>query len=260
MRYASEFPALIALCLIASPSQADETAREIIERGMKARCEKIETLEKQRCEIITMQGKIYQADQNEVKELPATGDMQMDWPSSWRWNRDMTIKGGKMRLVLTVQNDKGWMEQSPQSAVEMNVIQLDDCKMEIYGRWLATLYPLKDKAFTFMALKNSRVGDEDVSVVKVMMRLRPDVYLSFSKKSGHLVKVAYRAREAGVELRKEHVFSDYKPFDGLLLPTKMIDMMQYGDQRATKSAEWTITGYKFVEKLSADTFAFPQKK
>ena len=29
---------------------------------------------------------------------------------------------------------------------------------------------------------------------------------------------------------------------------------------AAKSADWTITNYKFVEKLGADTFAFPQKK
>src|SRR5271166_3335388 len=98
MRHALGFPTLIAFCLIASPSQADDTAREIIERGMKARCEKIETLEKQRCEIITMQGKIYKAEQNEVKELPTTGEMIWDWPSSWRWNRDMMIKGAKMRF------------------------------------------------------------------------------------------------------------------------------------------------------------------
>ena len=45
----------------------------------------------------------------------------------------------------------------------------------------------------------------------------------FSKKSGLLLKVSYKATEEGTPVRKEHIFGDYKKFNGLLLPGKMTD-------------------------------------
>jgi hypothetical protein len=261
MRHGSEVLILIMFVLIASPAPADDAAREIIERAMKARSEKTDLLEKQRCGIIAMQGKMYMADQKGATELPATGEMQMEWPSSFRWNREILMDGAKKQLpTLCVRADAGWLEGPNHSVTEMSFIQLEETKMEMYGRWLTTLYPLKDKAFNFKLLKESRVGDEDVEVVKVMAKLRPDVYMYFSKKNAQLLKAAYKAREQGAEVRKEHLFSDYKTFDGLLLPAKMIDTMQFGDQSPSKSAEWTVTGYKFVEKLGDDVFTMPKMK
>jgi hypothetical protein len=161
---------------------------------------------------------------------------------------------------VSIQMEKGWKQELPDPAADMTLFEMEYAKIEMYGRWLATLYPLKDKAFTFVTLKDARVADEDVSVVKATMRLRPDVYLSFSKKTGQLVKVAYKARLSGLEKRVEHIFSDFKAFDGLTLPTKMIDTEQIGTQPLTKLAEWTFTGYQFVDKLPADTFVMPEKK
>jgi hypothetical protein len=260
MRHASEFLALIVFSLIASPLPADDTAREIIERGMKARCEKIEALDKQHCEIISMQGKVYSLNPKDDKEMAATGEIQVEWPSSFRWDREFVINGAKTRRTLAIQGDNGWLELAPQAPVEMNFIQMEEVKLEAYGRWLTTLYPLTDKAFTLALLKSSRVGDEDAHVIKATARLRPDVFMYFSKKNGHLLKVAYKARDSGVECRKEHLLSDYKAFDGLTLPAKMIDTLEYNGQSLKKSGEWTITGYKFVDKLGPDVFAIPKKK
>ena len=257
MRHATETLAVILTCLFVAPTLAEDSAREIIEKGMKARSEKPELLEKQRCEIITMQGKMLWLDQ---KEKDVTGEILADWPGSFRWNRDVALSEGKTTSRVSIQIDKGWKQETPGPVTEMSLFDMEYAKVEMYGRWLATLYPLKDKAFTFLTLKESRVGEEDVSVVKVTLRLRPDVYMSFSKKTGHLLKVAYKARQSGLEVRVEHIFSDYKVFDGLMLPTKMTDTQQVGTQPVTKSGEWTITGYKFMEKMDESIFAKPEKK
>lgn len=254
----SEVLASFVVVLVGSLVVADE-ARDIVERGMKARCEKVELLEKQRCQVISMIGKIILPDQTETD---ATGEINVEWPTSLRWERNMVLpKGqGKVQTIMAFQIDRAWKQASTTPPTDLNLVDTEEFKMEIYGRWLATLYPLKDKAFSFTLLKDAKVNDEDVAVIKVALRFRPDVYLSFSKKTGQLVKVAYRAREGGIDLRKEHILSDYREFDGIKLPTKMVDMMQVGTQPAVKAAEWTVTNYKFVEKFGSDLFDKPDEK
>ena len=225
---------------------------------MKARCEKIELLDKQRREIIAMEGKLVFENQ---EERNATAEIKADWPSAFRWEAEFVHPEtkGKVRTTLSVQVDQGWMQLASAPSSDLGLPKVEEVKIEIYGHWLMTLYPLKDKTFTLTMLKDNKVGDEDVAVVKASLRFRPDVYLSFSKKSGHLLKVAYKAREEGIELRKEHLLSDYKEFDGIKLPTRLIDNWQIGAQPAVKKAEWTITGYKFVDSFPAETFEKPKK-
>jgi hypothetical protein len=234
-----------------------QDAREVVERGMKARCEKVELLDKQRCEIITAHGKMLWTDQ---KDKDATTEIQIEWPTTFRWDWVIAVGELKQKVTLSMRGDKGWRQFPPAPAVDMDVIEMDGHKMEMHGRWLATLYPLKDKAFALTLLKDNRVGDEDVTVVKAALRFRPDVYLSFSKKSGHLLKVAYKGREGGVDVRKEHLLSDYKEFEGIKLPTKLVDMQQSGAQTMEKKGEWTVSSYKFPDKLDASVFDKPAEK
>ena len=92
------------------------------------------------------------------------------------------------------------------------------------------------------------------------LRFRPEVFLSFSKKNGNLLRIAYKARELAVEMRKEHLFSEFKTFGGLLLPTKLVDMKEHGNLGKYKAAEWTVKDYKFPGKLPEEDFAKPEKK
>ena len=253
MRQAAAFLLLLTPGLL----HADE-ARDIVERGMKARSANAETLDKQRCQIVSQVGKIVDTS---GAELESTSEIKSNWPWLQRWETEMQMPDGKgkTRAVLTFQQDKAWMQNSMQPPVDMDLVFTDDFRTEIYGRWLGTLYPLKDKAFALTLMKDGRVGEQEVSVVKASLRLRPDVFLSFSKKDGHLLKVAYRASESGTEVRKEHLYSDYRDFDGLMLPKKQVDMKQVGNRPAARSAEWTNT-YKFVDKFPPTTFEKPEMK
>jgi hypothetical protein len=237
-----------------------EDALEVVERGMKARCDKPETLKKQQCEIITMQGKMLWLEDQKEKE--STAEIKVDWPSSFRWDRDVNLLQGNRKIIFSIFADKGWQQIVPAPPAVLGLVQVEECRMEIYGRWLGTLYPLTDRALTLTLLKkDNKVDGEEVAVVKVSLRNRPDVYLSFSRKSNHLLKIAYKALEGGIELRKEHQFSDYKEFEGIKLPTKLIDFTQPVNSPApTKIAEWTITGYKFLPKLDAKIFEQPPEK
>lgn len=253
-----EVLAIVATCLSCVVLRAQD-ARQVVERGMKARCDKIELLEKQRREIIEMTGKMFLVRDSESE---AKGEILADWPTSFRWNREFIDPASKatVRQTINVHKQSGWMQQAPLPPVDVGLIDLEDYKTEIYGRWLATLYPLKDESFTLTMLKDNRIGDEDVSVVKVALRFRPDVYLSFGQKSGHLLKVSYKAREGGAEGRKEHLLSNYREFDGIKLPTKMIDMWQVNGLPNEKKAEWTIKNYVLDAKFDAPAFAKPEKK
>ncbi|MCE9532454.1 MAG: hypothetical protein K8T89_15240 [Planctomycetes bacterium] len=246
---------ILAVVLLGTPLHGEDAARDVIERAFKARAEKPELLEKQRLQIIQSEGKIIDQNQNEIASLC---EMHMEWPKNFRWNIDMAMPDGKRRVQMGMQLDKGWRAISGFPSEDLGLGDTEEFKMEIHGRWLASLYPLKGNNVTLSLMRDNFVGDDEVSVVKAVMRFCPEVYLSFSKKTGHLLKVAYRAREQGVDVRKEHLFSEYKLFDGLMLPTKLIDMKQVGARPNAKAAEWKITSYKFVEKFGADAFAMPK--
>ena len=259
MRTSIVLTALLTSSFIHTPvAMSEEDGREIVEKAMRSRSAKVEKLVKQRVEITNLQGKIFK---DGTFEFPTTKTVLVEWPSRVRWNLEMTTPQGKSSMVMCLNNNGGWNQIGGDMPTEISLTDADEFKMELYGRWLGTLYPLKDSSYSLTRLKDSTFNDEELAVVKASQRGRQDVILSFSKKSGHLVKIAYFAREKGVKIRKEHHYSDYKDFDGLLLPGKEIDMRQT-DQENTlfKAAEWTITSRKFVDKLDSDLFEPPVKK
>jgi hypothetical protein len=59
-----------------------------------------------------------------------------------------------------------------------------------------------------------------------------------------LKKLTYPGLELGVPVNKSLVFSDYKEFDGIWMPTKEIE---YQDDRRVR--EWTNSDFRFPEKV-----------
>jgi hypothetical protein len=254
------YPQLLAfavICCLPATTAAAESALEVVDRAFKARCEKPEDFEKQRTQIVDMEGKIY-ADSVQKVVYPATRRMKIDGIGHFRWESEVEMPTGKVRQTLAVLGNSGWSQANAMPPEDMSSALVDECKMEIYGRWYATLIPLKDKALTLTLLPDAKVDEQVVQVVRAALRFRPDVYLSFSKETGRLLKIAYRAREGGVDLRKEHYFYDYKPIQGLVLPTRLLDMKQEG-QNSFKLADWKVKEYKLAEKLAVGVFEKPAK-
>jgi hypothetical protein len=254
MRHISAVIAVAIAGFMYSPALADDSPREIVERAIKARCPKEDKLDKQRIEIIHLEGSVFTP-----MEMPATRDLEVAWPDDFRLSTSMTISGVKSRIFMFLNGDKMFVKQNDGQPEQGDLTRVDEFKTEIYGRWMMNLYPLRDRGFTLTRLNDAKLGDEPVNVIKATIRLRPDLYLSFSQKTGHLIKIMYKAREQGNEVRKEHVFADFKEYDGLVLPAKMIDY--YSIRNVTqKIAEWTVKSYEFPDKLPPSPIDEPKKK
>ena len=61
--------------------------------------------------------------------------------------------------------------------------------------------------------------------------------------------MTYIGLEAGVDVKKEFRFSNYKEFDKVMLPTKEIEQHD-----GRKRNEWTISSYRFPEKIDPKEF------
>jgi hypothetical protein len=156
---------------------------------------------------------------------------------------------------MSLNGNRGWRASTDIPFQEHNLTQVDEFQAEAHGKWLATLHPLIGNNYTLTKLLDSRVEGQDTQVVKASARFRPEVLLFFSKTSGLLVKVSYKTTESGVAARKEHIYGDYKKFDGLLLPGKVVDIVN-----GNRVAEYKIKEYKFLDKQPAGTFEKPDVK
>lgn len=76
--------------------------------------------------------------------------------------------------------------------------------------------------------------------------------LYFDKKTNLLVKIGRKAREAGVRVRKEYYYSDYKDFDDLKLPTHEIVSIQ-----GNKYTDASGSTYKFLRSVDEDLYRRP---
>jgi len=248
MRCVISLPLFIVLALPAGAAFGQSsTAKEIIDRAIKAQTDKPDDLSKRQIERVLMEGTV-----NLGGEKQAVREIIAERPGRLRYNLTLKAPEGEIRINMTLNNDRAWRISTGEPIAEFNLSQVDEFRAEAHGRWLSTLYPLKDAAFTLTVQGESRVEGEEVHSIKVSARFRPDVLMFFSKKSGHLIKVAYKTSDNGTPVRKEHIFTDYKKFGDLTLPGKLIDT-----QNGNKMGDYVVKEYKFLPKHDADVFSKP---
>lgn len=115
---------------------------------------------------------------------------------------------------------------------------------DVYTYWVATLLPLRDGGVTLSLLPPTRSDGVEVVGLKAEKRNRPTVDLYFDAKTHLLKKAGYPGLEAGVAVRKELTFDEYKEFDGIKMPTK-----EYESHDGRKKYNWTNGNYKFPDKI-----------
>lgn len=243
--------AIATLLGIQAANGETATPEEIIDRAMKAQTDKPEDLAKRRMERIQMEGLFH----NTVPPVPIAREVIIEGPDRVRYNNTFKYPQGEQRLILCLNKTRVWRANSDGQFQEDNLSIVDEFQAEAHGKWVSTLFPLKEKSFTLTALLDSRIEGEDVQVIKASTRFRPDVLLFFSKKSGLLVKVSYKTTESGVAVRKEHIYGDYRKFDGVLLPGRIVDVVS-----GNKTADYKVKEYKFLDKQPAGIFEKPDVK
>jgi hypothetical protein len=242
------------LCLVlslaaAAPLRADDRAAALalVEEAIKAHGG-ADALAKTQTVVRKLAGRMTVSD----KEILFADESTAQLPERWRVEADLRAGDQKLHTLLVVNGDKGW--QSTGGAVtELTAERLKELREDGYARWLTTLLPLrKDPAFELTPLPEAKVNDEPALGVKVSRKGHADVSLYFDKKSRLLVKLARQVEQAGHSSAGETVYSGYKEFDGVKLPTKIVQTRD-----GKKLVEITEAGYKFPAKVEDTTFAKP---
>src|SRR5262249_37997133 len=124
---------------------------------------------------------------------------------------------------------------------------------ESYVIWLSSLLPFaKDTRFSLTLLPDAMGDGRPAACIKVAHKGYPDVKLYFDKQSALLVKSARHAKEAGLAIDKEYVYSAHRAFEGVQLPTKYVELVN-----GKKFVEVPEISYKFLTPVDEGTFARP---
>jgi hypothetical protein len=180
-------------------------------------------------------------------EVPVTTEEIVQLPDRCRVVMDLRSN----RIIVVLRGAKGWIQPGG-ATQEMPKALFQERREDLYVWWLMNLTPLLKDEFTLLPLADDKVSGQDTSVVKVAHKEHAEVRLFFDKKSGLLVKIARRAAEAGDSLNKEIYLSEYKKFDGVMLPSKEVIT-----HNGIKYAVVSFSSYKIEPRVEERTFEKP---
>src|SRR5262249_32469191 len=178
---------------------------------------------------------------------PYTGTYAVSFPDRFR----MEIEGA---FVIVLNGDKAWFKAGDNTS-EMGKEQLEEQKENLYASWVASLLPLKDKAFTLAALEEIKVDNRPAVGVKVSRKDHRDGSLYFDKETGLLVKTASHPKDleaGGKEITQEVFLSDYKEVEGAKVPMKVV--VKHDGKQFVEAENVDV---KPSPKLDDKTFAKP---
>ncbi len=228
----------------ASAMRADDQAdaRAIIDKAMKALGGQ-EQLADVKAVTWKEKGTYYGRGKGE----PYTGTFAVEKPDKFR----MVIEGV---FTLVLNGDTAWTKMNDETK-EMTNEQLAEQKEQHYASLVRTLTPLSGKAFKLAPLGEIKVAKSPAVGVKVSHKGHRDVNLYFDKETGLLVKSEFRVKaseQGGKEVEQETFYSDYKAFDGVKFPQKIVvkrDGKQFVEAEASE--------FKPAAKLDKSLFDKP---
>jgi hypothetical protein len=179
--------------------------------------------------------------------LPYSGKYAVRMPEHFR----VEIEGV---FIIVFTGDKGWIHGGGETK-DMTDEQFAAQKNDHRAGWIASVLPLKDKAFTLTALPEIKVDDHPAVGIKVARKEYPEVKLYFDKKTHLLVKSEWRTKsseEKFKEVTAESYYSKYQEIDGAQVSTRMV-MKRDGKPYV----EADVMDYKAAGKLDDSVFAKP---
>jgi hypothetical protein len=181
--------------------------------------------------------------------LPYTGVYAMQAPEKFR----MEIKGVFVKIL---NGKKGWTIAGGK-AQEMKKAEVESEQVNQRAGFVASLVPLKDKAFQIKATGSAKVKGKEASGVEVSRKDYPTVKLYFDKKTSLLAMSAYKVKDAEQNFKEvlmEVYFDDYRDLDGAKVAHKFVL-----NRDGKKFVEAEMMEIKGTKKLDAKLFAPPAK-
>jgi hypothetical protein len=186
------------------------------------------------------------------QDVPFADELTLQLPERSRWTLEGGPEGQKVRFIVVCRGDKAW--QSTQGkTTEATKDRLEEIQDEIYVLWIANLASLKtEKGFSFFTLPDSKVDGRDAYSVLVSRQGRGDLRLSFDKASGLLVRIERKAKQAGVPVDKEYLYTDYRTVGGVKLPCKYLEQAN-----GKKVVDVGTMNYEFLSRIDDSVFEKP---
>ncbi len=182
------------------------------------------------------------------KDVKFTDEMMWNLPNQWR---DAVEIEKTLHFTMAVNGDKGWQSIGGMVS-DLGPERLKELREEIYILGLETLLPLKKDGVELTPLPEIKVNGQSAVGVKAASKGHADAKLYFDAHSHLLVKIERNSDEAGVSLVKEYLFGGHKEFDGVVLPTRVVETLD-----GKKASELTSASYKFPSKPDESAFAKP---
>jgi hypothetical protein len=198
--------------------------------------------------VANIKGELYTAGAN----IAFTGELATQGADQQKLRLELDIDGQLLTLVHVVNRDRGWVKLGDDTT-EMDSDDLTEALEQAHVEWVASLVPLKDKAFTLATVGEIAVDGQPAVGVRVSHPVRRDVNLFFDKSSHLLVKTEARVRddETGQELTEETFLSGY---DGKDIQTALKVTVKR-DGKLYIVAE--LSDVRLQEKLDDSVFAKP---
>jgi hypothetical protein len=174
--------------------------------------------------------------------LPYEGKYAMQFPDKFR----MEIEGV---FTIVLNGKKGWMKTGDETK-ELTGKELDLQLQNQKAGWMASLLPLKDKAFSLAVVGEAQVDNKPAVVLKATRKDYPEVKLYLDKKTHRLLKSEFQTKfpEQGFkDVTAEHYFHDYRDVDGMLVPRKLV--MKYDGKRFVEAENHEYKHAKLDPKL-----------
>lgn len=235
--------------VLVPPLHADDAAdaRAIVDKAIQAMGGESQ-LAKYKAYTAKIKGDLY----TQGMKIAFTGELAAQGADQEKTTLEFDIDGQRFPLVQVLNRDRGWVKLGDDT-IDMDKDTLAEALEEAHAGWVASLVPLKDKAFSLAMTGESQVADRPALGIRVSHAGKRDVNLFFDKATHLLVKTESRVKdeESGQEVTEETFLSGYdgKDIQSALKLTVKRDGKLY--------VEAELSAVKLEEKLDDSVFARP---
>jgi hypothetical protein len=238
----------LALCWGAVARAQQDDPRAVIDKGIKA-LGGAEKLAKLTATTVKGKGTVDTA----MGKFDFTVEAHTQLPDKVKVSIDLDIMNMKIVVVQVFNGKKGWVRLL-EKTMPMEEEQLKEAKNQMHVERVTGLVELKDKAYKLSALGEMKIDGKAAVGVQVTKKGERDVNLWFDAKDHLLLKAEYRALDdmTKQEVNQEKFFREYKDFNGVKGPTKLLvknDGKDYLDM--------VVTEMTFVGKHDDSLFGEP---
>jgi hypothetical protein len=187
------------------------------------------------------------------KDMPFTDDLQAVLPNQLYFRVEAGNAPNTARLAFVINGDKGWQDNGGVFS-ELPDDRVKEMLEEAHVLEAMSLVPLmKDPGNQFTLLAEEKVNDSPAVGILIKNKAHTDLKVYFDKKSHLLIKIARHAKEAGVDVDKEYLYSEHKEVDGIQMPFKIVEKIN-----GRKYTELNASSLKFPEKIDGAVFKQPK--